>query len=98
MSDPRTPPQKPERPRAEPEIIPPGARGYEHVYEIRFGRPPLSILLVLVVAALVSAAVIVLVVGALIVWIPVAIFAAGLVLLAFYARYYWLRLKSRIRR
>jgi CHASE2 domain-containing sensor protein len=101
MSDPRHPPQKPrvEQPRAEPEIIPPGARGGSGgVYEIRFQRPPLSILLVLVVAALVSIAVIVLVVGALIVWIPVVVFVLSLALIGVYARYYWLRFKSRLRR
>lgn len=82
----------------EPEIIPPGASGYERVYEIKFQRPPLSILLVLVVAALVSMAIILLVVGALIVWIPIVIFVVSLGLLAFYARYYWLRFRSRLRR
>jgi len=98
--DPRNPPQKPrvEQPRAEPEIIPPGASGYERVYEIKFQRPPFSILLVLVAVALVSIAVILLVVGALIVWIPIVAFVVSLALLTFYARYYWLRFKSRMRR
>jgi hypothetical protein len=102
MSDadnPHRPPHRAERPRVEPEIIPPGAqRGDDGVYRVRMVNPPFTVVLLLAVIALVSVAVILLVLGALLVWIPVIAFVGSLILLAFYARYYWLRLTGRIRR
>lgn len=99
MSDPRKTPPRVERPRFEPEIIPPGAqRGDDGVYRVRMVNPPFTVLLLLAVIALASIAVILLVIGALLVWIPVVAFVVSLGLLAFYARYYWLRFRGRLKR
>jgi hypothetical protein len=100
MSDADNPrPPRIERPRVEPEIIPPGAqRGDDGVYRVRMVNPPFSVILVLALIALVSCAIVVLVIGALLVWIPVVAFVVSIVLLFFYARYYWARAKGFLRR
>lgn len=86
MADDRTPP---ERPRMEPEIIPPdrdgrrgewrpwpGAwstqpRGSQRIYVARLG--PFGFALVMLALALVAAAIFLTIVGAVLIWIPVAI-------------------------
>jgi hypothetical protein len=100
MSDANNPrPQRIERPRVEPEIIPPGARGRDDgVYRVRMVNPPFSVVLVLALIALVSCALIVLVIGALLVWIPIVAFVVSVALLFFYARYYWARARNSLRR
>lgn len=99
MADDQNPrPARVERPRVEPEIIPPGAQRYDGVYRVRVGVPSFGIVLILTLVALVSVAIIVLVIGALLVWIPIVALAVSVVLLFFYARYYWFRAKSWWRR
>jgi hypothetical protein len=89
-----------ERPRREPEIIPPGAQGYgnERVYEIKFQRPSFSMVLVLALVAVVSLALVILAISALLVWIPIVALIVSLAMLTFYGRYYWLRFRGRFRR
>jgi hypothetical protein len=88
----------PERPRVEPEIIPPGEDwprgGYSGSYRIYIARPgplAMSIALVLVVLAVVT--VVFLLVSAVVVWIPLALAAFGAAVLFAYGRHYWLRLQ-----
>ncbi len=101
MSDPHNPSRPPrvERPRLEPEIIPPGAHTRDdRVYRVRMVNPPFGIVLILAVVALVSIAIILLVLGALLVWVPIIAFVVSLVLLGFYARYYWFRARNWMKR
>lgn len=99
MADDHNPrPMRVERPRVEPEIILPGAERADGVYRVHMVNSPFSVVLVLALVALVSVAIIVLVIGALLVWIPIVAFAVSVVLLFFYARHYWSRAKSWWRR
>ena len=104
MSDPYRPESDiPERPRVEPEIIPPG-RGPraedENVFiyvdeQGRTHRKPLNtftILIVMVVAGIVAATALVLVVGFALVWIPIAVVAVAGLLLASRIQGFWRRL------
>jgi hypothetical protein len=91
-------PTRVERPRVEPEIIPPGAQRDDGVYRVRMSVPPFGVVLILALVALVSVAIIVLVIGALLVWIPIVALAVSVVLLFFYARHYWFRARSWWRR
>jgi len=96
-----------ERPRSEPEIIPPGRNGRHGdayvwtsvderggTHRIYVARPgPFTIVLVLIVAALALAAIVLLLLGLVLVWIPVVVLVVAAVILAGYLRYYWARLK-----
>ena len=91
-------PPRRETPRSEPEIIPPGASGPRTRPQPRIlfsvtdgeGRPfvkppgPFTIAAILVGAILVAALILLLVLGALLVWVPIiAIALAGAVLIGF---------------
>ncbi len=97
MSDPRNPanaPQRPERPRAEPEIIPPGAQDFRGGYRIYVAQPgPLTIFLALLVALIVLGGIVLLVVGTVLIWIPLVVFLVGAAVIFVYARHYWLRIR-----
>ena len=97
----------PERPRSEPEIIPPGqAHGRESgpvwisygrddgTQRIFVARPgPFSIIIALVIVGLVLAAVVLILAGLVLFWIPVVVLVIAAFVLAGYLRYYWARLK-----
>jgi len=97
----------PERPRSEPEIIPPDRaerRGSEYVWmtvdehggtqRIYLARPgPFAIIVALLLAGLVLAAIVLLLLGLVLVWIPVVVLVLAALVLAGYIRYYWARLK-----
>lgn len=97
---------QPERPRSEPEIIPPDRadrRGHEYVWSGQQGgthrvyvaRPgPFSIIVALLIAGLVLVAVVLLLLGLVLLWIPIVIFVIAAFLLAGYTRHYWGRLKG----
>jgi hypothetical protein len=100
------PSDHPEQPRSEPEIIPPGQSGRrsdgyvwtsierDGAQRIYVARPgPFSIIFALVIAGLVVAAVMLLLAGLVLFWIPVVVFVIAAFLLAGYSRYYWSRLK-----
>jgi hypothetical protein len=100
---------RPERPRAEPEIIPPDRgdrRERENVYvwtsagenggtrRIYLARPgPFSIIIALLIAGLVLAAVVLLLVGLAVIWIPIVVFIIAAFLIAGFTRHYWARFK-----
>ena len=102
---------EPERPRHEPEIIPPGARGQGapanenvFVYVDREGRThrvdvktpgPFMIILVLLAIALAAAVVLGIVVGTLFFLIPIAAVALAGLIAYFYVRRFWYRLRGR---
>jgi hypothetical protein len=84
---------QPERPRAEPEIIPPSRGRYpsgspyiftqggtHRIYIRRVG--PVGIALVMLFAALIVAAIFITVIGAVLVWIPIV--ALAVIIAAFY--------------
>ena len=86
------PPPKPVEPRSEPEIIPPGhaRRGTERV-RIYIGKPsPLGVILVTLIIGLLSAAMLVVLFGAFLFLLPLAVlFVTGVIvagLLRFYFR------------
>jgi len=98
----------PERPRSEPEIIPPGSDqgpresawtqdeygyGVHRIYVARPGLP--SILLGLFILGAIAALVILVIAGALLLAFP--LFVAGVLLALFYGpvRYHWCRLLDR---
>src|SRR4051812_5067483 len=95
----------PERPRAEPEIIPPGSDGGERirmradggftVHRVYVGRSSLPLILfgLVIVAALVGLGFLVLA-GVLLLWLPMAI--AGFLLALFFGpvRHHWRRLQD----
>ena len=96
----------PERPRSEPEIIPPDRGGGpkpdvfvwvadgEGVRRATLTLPgPLTIFLVLALIALVAGVVLIVVLGAVLLWIPVVILMFGALLLAAAVRQYWERLR-----
>jgi hypothetical protein len=98
----------PERPRSEPEIIPPDRaerRGNGYVWtstdqhggthRIYVARPgPFSIIIALLIAGLVLGAIVLVLLGLALIWIPVLVFVIVALLVAGYSRYYWRRLKS----
>jgi chromate transport protein ChrA len=101
---------RPERPRSEPEIIPPGRQErrqgrqdgpiwmsgeqFGGTHRIYIARPgPFSIIIALVIAGLVLAAIVLLLAGLVLVWVPVIVFVVAALLLAGYSRYYWARFK-----
>ena len=82
-----------ERPRAEPEIIPPdrgsrrthrekvfvGAHGAERVYVARVG--PVGAILTVLIVAILLAVMLALLMGALLIWLPlVVLFVAGVII------------------
>lgn len=88
-----------ERPRSEPEIIPPEqagtrrtnafaeAHGTERVYVARLG--PIGIILVVLITAILSATALVLLLGALLIWLPLLVlFIAGAVIAAILRGYF----------
>ena len=99
--------RSPERPRSEPEIIPPGRpagdgdgfvwtaideRGETHrIYVARPG--PFSVIVALFLAGLALAAVVLVLLSIALFWIPVVIFIIAAFLLSGYIRYYWRRLR-----
>src|SRR5690348_5905225 len=99
--------QVPERPRSEPEIIPPGSSDnrrdrvrmhYEdgfRVHRVYIARPSLPIILLglFIVGAIVGLGILVLA-GVLLLWLPIVI--AGILLALFYGpvRYHWYRLRA----
>lgn len=101
---------EPERPRFEPEIIPPGSRSQQRstaggdenvfVYVGRDGQPkrvnikapgPLTIIMVLLAIALLTAVVLAVVLGALVFIIPIAAAALAGLIAYVYARSFWRR-------
>jgi hypothetical protein len=109
MSDPfnTRPPAEPppERPRVEPEIIPPGDPGPGGFRRSTFqftGRDgqtrsyrigPFTVILALIATALIAGLILLLIFGALLIWIPFAAIGIALVLTAALARGYWLRFR-----
>lgn len=99
----------PQWPRSEPEIIPPGRESRHEreqrqqgwVYDDRTGvhrifvaQPgPFSLLAALLIVGLVVAAIVVLVLGLFLFWIPVVVLVVGGLLLSGYIRYAWRRLQ-----
>jgi hypothetical protein len=98
MSDRATPP---ERPKVEPEIIPPGERGPSprgaswmwvssgrgHGRTVKFEtRGPLALVLALLMLGLGSAVVLALLLGLVLLWIPVSIAIAVAILWSFFRR------------
>jgi hypothetical protein len=103
----------PDRPRSEPEIIPPerGNRrqdqrqdGRSHVWVWVADRDgmrqqnvtlpgPFTIFLALALVTLVVGGILILVLGAVLIWIPVFVLAVGPLLLAAAARQYWWRFR-----
>jgi hypothetical protein len=86
---------KPEKPRSEPEIIPPGhaGRGFEGM-RIHIGKPsPLGLILVTLIIGILSAAILVLLFSAFLFLVPlIVLFATGALvvgLLRFYFRGLW---------
>ena len=105
---PHRPGQPPERPRSEPEIIPPtprgrepdarvfirtgNAEGFQRIYIARPG--PFSIVLALLVIGLVAAVILLLLVGLVVIWVPVVIVLILAALLSGTIRHYWRRLQG----
>jgi hypothetical protein len=105
-SDPRHPANPPpEWPRSEPEIIPPGqqrAGRFQHgTFEFTgrdgttrtYAMGPFTIILALIVVALITGVILLLVFGALLIWIPVAAIAVAALMSVALARGYWLRFR-----
>jgi hypothetical protein len=99
----------PDRPRFEPEIIPP-ERGdrrqnrHSHVWmwvadregmrQANVALPgPFTIFLALALVALVVGGILLLVLGAVLIWIPIFVLAVGALLIAAAARQYWWRFR-----
>jgi hypothetical protein len=99
----------PDRPRSEPEIIPPerGDRrqgGRPHVWVWVADREgmrqanvtlpgPFTIFLALALVTLVVGGILLVVLGAVLIWIPVFVLAGGALLIAAAARQYWWRFR-----
>ena len=110
MSTNQYPDRPPERPRSEPEIIPPGAddglrRGpggvwmrfeeRDGVHRIYIARPGLpSIVLGLLLLGLIVAAIFLVLAGIVLVWLPIVAGGIVLALLAGTIRYRWRQLQS----
>ena len=99
---------RPERPRSEPEIIPPGHSGgrrresdvfvwvadREGMRRANVTLPgPFTIFLVLALFALVAAVILAVVLGAILFWLPIFVLAVGALLLATTVRQYWWRFR-----
>lgn len=98
---------RPERPRSEPEIIPPGHSGArrdsgifvwvadrEGMRRANVTLPgPFTIFLVLALFALVAAVIFAVLLGAILFWLPIFVLAVGALLLAATARQYWWRFR-----
>ena len=99
-----------DRPRSEPEIIPPDPRGggrsdsQPHVWVWVADRDgmrranvtlpgPFTIFLALALVTLVVGGILVLVLGAVLIWIPIFVLAVGALFLAAAARQYWWRFR-----
>ena len=89
MSKPPKPQGK--EPRSEPEIIPPGhaERGSERV-RVYIAKPgPLGTILVILIVGLLSAALLVLLLGALLIWLPVVVlFVTGAIVVGLLRVYF----------
>jgi hypothetical protein len=110
MSKNDDPDRGPERPRFEPEIIPPGrdnrARGdaswswirieeRDGAHRIAIARPSLpSIILGLLALGLIAAVVLFVLAGVVLIWIPVVVGGILLALLSGAIRYHWRRLQG----
>jgi hypothetical protein len=87
-------PPKPEKPRSEPEIIPPGQaeRGDPRFYthRIYIGKPsPLGLILVTLIIGLLSAAMLVVLFGAFLFLLPLAVLVVTGVIVAGLVRFYF---------
>lgn len=95
-----------ERPKSEPEIIPPdrGDRpppnawgGFERsarIHRIYIARPgPFSIFFALLITGLAVAAILLVLLGAVLLWVPVVIFVIAAFMLSGTIRHYWRRLQ-----
>jgi hypothetical protein len=99
-----------DRPRSEPEIIPPDRRGgghrdsQSHVWVWVADRDgmrranvtlpgPFTIFLALALVAMVAGLIVILVLGAVIIWIPIFVLAIVGLLIAAAARQYWWRFR-----
>src|SRR5262249_32442693 len=82
MSNPPTPPS--EDPHSQPEVLPPGQaeRGTEHV-RVYIAKPgPLGTILVVLIVGLLSAVFLLLLLGALLIWLPVVVlFVTGAIVI-----------------
>ena len=110
MSNDQYPEQGPQRPRSEPEIIPPvreerttrGPAGIwmrveerEGVRRVFIARPSLlSIILGLLIIGLIAAVLFLLLAGLVLLWIPIVIGGVILALLSGSIRQYWRRLQA----
>ena len=110
MSSDQNPDRSPQRPRSEPEIIPPareeraprGPAGIwmriderDGVRRVFIARPGLlSIILGLLIVGLIAAAVFLLLAGLVLLWIPIVIGGVILALLSDSLRQYWRRLQA----
>ena len=110
MTDHHPPDPGPERPRSEPEIIPPGAPGFDprdrawmrgqdeyRIHRVFIARPGLpSILIALVILGVVVTLGAIVIAGALLLALPIAV--VGVLLALFYGpvRYRWHRLVGRL--
>jgi hypothetical protein len=93
-------PPKPngEKPRSEPEIIPPGRaerdrpRTRVHTERVYIGKlPPLSIILVVLITGLLSAAMLILLLGAFLIVLPVVVLFVTAAIIAGLLRIYFQR-------
>jgi hypothetical protein len=78
-----------DRPRSEPEIIPPdrNAHGTQRVHVVRLG--PLGTILVVLITAILAAVILALLLGVLLVWLPLLVlFIAGAVIVAILKTYF----------
>jgi len=101
--------EPPERPRSEPEIIPPDRGGrredsQSHIWVWVADREgmrranvtlpgPFTIFLTLALVALVTGVIVLVVLGAVLIWLPIFVLAVGALLLAAAARQYWWRFR-----
>jgi Flp pilus assembly protein TadB len=97
--------RSPRRPRSEPEIIPPGAEfrerrvfvsideegGRQRIFIAQPG--PFTVFFALLLGALALAAIVLVLFGVLLFWIPVLILIVAAILLSGTIRYYWWRLR-----
>jgi hypothetical protein len=98
----------PERPRAEPEIIPPPYRRtradgadvfvyvdeHGHTRRATFKLPgPFAIILALLIIGLIAAVVLVALLGLVLIWIPIVLIMIGMLVLAAPIRRFWRRLR-----
>jgi hypothetical protein len=97
-----------DKPRSEPEIIPPGGRSPREDSQIfialddgRGGRVyvarpgPFTIILVLMIVGLIAAVILVALLGFVLIWIPIVIAVIAAAFLSASIRHYWQRLFGR---